>query len=100
MTNRLKLNFALTTQSERKAFLEEYLTSSMFKQLPPTEDELSTMADYLLWGKDEEGKNGKQNGLELKTKHKTWDDSPVDSLDELMEMPTFSEAALSALGST
>jgi hypothetical protein len=80
--------------------LEEYLTSNIFKQMPPTEDELSTMADYLLWGKDEEGKNGKQNGLELKTKHKTWDDSPVDSLDELMEMPTFSEAALSALGST
>ena len=100
MTNRLKLNFALSTQSERKAFLEEYLTSNIFKQMPPTEDELSTMADYLLWGKDEDGKNGKQNGLELKTKHKTWDDSPVDSLDELMEMPTFSEAALSALGST
>ena len=58
------------------------------------------MADYLLWGKDEHGKNGKQNGLELKTKHKTWDDSPVDSLDELMEMPTFNESALSALGTT
>lgn len=58
------------------------------------------MADYLLWGKDEHGKNGKQNGLELKSKHGTWDDSPVDSLDQLMEQPTFNESALSALGAT
>jgi hypothetical protein len=58
------------------------------------------MADYLLWGKDEHGKNGKQNGLELKSKKGTWDDSPVDSLDQLMEQPTFSEASLSPLGTT
>ena len=58
------------------------------------------MADYLLWGKDDKGKNGKQNGLELKSKHGTWDDSPVDSLDQLMEQPMFNESALSALGST
>lgn len=58
------------------------------------------MADYLLWGKDGKGKNGKQNGLELRSKHGTWDQSPIDSLDQLMEMPTFNEAALSALGTT
>lgn len=39
-------------------------------------------------------------GLDLKSKHGTWDDSPTESLDALMEMPTFNEAALSALGST
>ena len=44
------------------------------------------MADYLLWGKDPiTGKNGKQDGLELRTKHGTWDDSPVDSLEQLLE---------------
>ena len=58
------------------------------------------MADYLLWGKDERGKNGKQNGLDLRSKHGTWDDSPIDSLDQLLEQPTFNEAALSALGTT
>ena len=58
------------------------------------------MADYLLWGKDEHGKNGKQTGLDLKSKHGTWDDSPAESLDALMEQPTFNEAALSALGTT
>lgn len=58
------------------------------------------MADYILWGKDKDGKNGKQQGLGLKSKHGTWDDSPVESLDALMEQPTFNEAALSALGTT
>ena len=72
----------------------------MFLHNEPTEDELATMADYLLWGKDDKGKNGKQNGLELKSKHGTWDDSPVDSLDQLMEQPMFNESALSALGTT
>ena len=58
------------------------------------------MADYLLWGKDPSGKNGKQNGLDLQTKHKTWDESPVDSLEQIMELPSFDESALSTLGST
>jgi hypothetical protein len=40
------------------------------------------MADYLLWGKDPStGKNGKQQGFELKSRHGTWDETPVDSLD-------------------
>ena len=59
------------------------------------------MGDYLLWGKDPiTGKNGKQMGLDLRSKHGTWDDSPTESLDALMEQPTFNEAALSALGTT
>ena len=70
----------------------------MFKERPPTSDELETMADYLLWGKNEEGLNGKQQGLDLRSKHGTWDDSPVDSLEELMESPTFNEASLSPIG--
>ena len=37
-------------------------------------------------------------GLDLRTKHGTWDESPVESLDELMEQPTFNESALSELG--
>lgn len=59
------------------------------------------MGKYILWGKDPiTGKNGKQMGLQLETRHGTWDDEPVDSLDALLEQPTFSETQLSALGST
>jgi hypothetical protein len=86
MANRLHLNFSLTTNVERRDFLEKYLQEKQFIDNPPTEDELQTMADYLLWGKDPDtGLNGKQQGLDLKTRHGTWDDSPVDSLEQLME---------------
>ena len=99
--NRLKLDFSLQTNVERQAFLEQYLQQKHFVDFPPTEDELQTMGDYLLWGKDPiTGKNGKQMGLDLKSKHGTWDDSPTESLDQLMEQPTFNESALSALGTT
>ena len=100
-TNRLKLDFSLQTNVERQAFLEQYLQQKQFIDFPPTEDELQTMGDYLLWGKDPvTGKNGKQMGLDLKSKHGTWDASPTESLDQLMEQPTINESALSALGST
>lgn len=98
--NRLRLDFSLTTREERKDFLANYLTNEIFTRVPPTDDELEKMADYLLWGKDKEGKNGKQQGLDLRTKHRTWDDSPVDSLDQLIEQPTFSEAQIAPLGTT
>lgn len=59
------------------------------------------MGKYILWGKDPvTGKNGKQLGIYLETKHGTWDEDRVESLDQLMEQPTFNEAALSALGTT
>lgn len=58
--NRLRLDFSLSTNVERRNFLDKYLASEMFQRNPPTEDELATMADYLLWGKDPEtGLNGK-----------------------------------------
>ena len=58
------------------------------------------MGNYILWGKDPEtGLNAQQEGsVVIDTKHGTWDKSAnVDSLDELMELPTFNEAALDPL---
>lgn len=57
------------------------------------------MANYVLWGKNDDGLNAKQEGLvPLETRHKTWDDSNIESLDGLMESPTFNENSLSPLG--
>jgi hypothetical protein len=74
----------------------------MFQKTPPTEDELATMSDYILWGKDPvTGLNAKQAKIcELETKRKTWDNHQVESLEGLMESPTFNEAALQPLSST
>jgi hypothetical protein len=95
--NRLHLDFKITDRDERVAFLHEYLQRPEFINRPPTEDELETMSNYLLWGKDPiTGLNSKQEGLiELETKHGTWDKGTnTESLEGLMESPTFNEASL------
>ena len=100
MTNRLHLDFKLVTTDQRRDFLTQYLQQEQFKQRPPTEEELETMGNYLLWGKDPvTGLNAKQAGIvDLETKHGTWDKGNTDSLEELMEQPTFTEASLFAIG--
>lgn len=95
--NRLQLDFKLNTTEERRDFLDKYLQQPQFTSKPPTEEELETMANYLLWGKDPvTGLNAKQAGIvDIETKHGTWDkNSGVESLEGLMESPTFNEAAL------
>lgn len=99
--NRLQLDFKLTTTDERTAFLEEYLRRPEFIKRPPTNEELETMGNYLLWGKDPiTGLNAKQTGLiDLETKHGTWDkNTNTESLEGLMESPTFNEASLIQMG--
>ena len=49
--NRLKLDFSLETAEERKNFIDTYITQ--FPDL--THAEAETIANYLLWGKDENG---------------------------------------------
>jgi hypothetical protein len=57
MANRLQLDFGIVESQERKKFVDEYITQPQFLKKPPTEDELETMANYILWGKDEDGLN-------------------------------------------
>lgn len=88
--NRLNLDFALELRSQRKEFLDKYLSTIRFT---PTEDELNTMAQYLLWGKDDiTGLNGRQEGIELETRFGTWDgNDKTESLEALLESPGFYE---------
>ena len=93
MKNRLKLDFSLETAEERKNFLSTYLVQ--FDDLTPSE--LSTLADYLLWGKDESGEAiGKGTGLRTRwTK-----DDEFESLDSLMENPNFNDLQIHTLSET
>lgn len=86
--NRLHLDFKLNTTEERNAFLQQYLLRPEFTERPPTEDELETMANYLLWGKDPiTGLNAKQEGyIDIETKHGNWSKhADIESLEGLME---------------
>lgn len=98
--NRLKLDWALSTSVERNAFLFKYLSEEPFLSSPPNEDELETLANYVLWGKNEEGQNIEQEGfVELPRRNSTWASQNVESLDELTESPTFNENVLFSLNS-
>lgn len=91
--NRLKLDFSLETAEERKNFLSTYLVQ--FDNL--TQTELQTLADYLLWGKNNKGEAiGKGTGLRTRwTK-----DDEFESLDSLMENPNFNDLQIHTLGET
>lgn len=93
--NRLKLDFSLSTIEERKNFLDKYIKDKIFDKKPPTEDELETMANYLLWGKDSDGKNLVQKKeIQIQTRNKTWDRKEEDSLEALLEAPSFNESQI------
>lgn len=100
MANRLNLDFGLETNKERNEFLTEYLQRPEFKKRPPTDDELETMGNYLLWGRDpNSGKNAVQmKDVQIETRNGTWDKQEAESLDALLETPTFNEATILRTG--
>lgn len=95
MANRLKLDFSIQSTDGRRDFVNEYVTQPQFQRIPLTSDELETIANYILWGKDPDGLNVTQRGeIQIETRNKTWQRDDTESLDALMESPTFSEASL------
>lgn len=94
--SRLNLDFSLETNAERKAFIDKYLAQEYFIKNPPTPAELETCANYILWGKDPDGKNPVQKKeIQINTKKKTWNrQKEEESLDALLEAPTFNEAII------
>lgn len=95
MANRLHLDFSIPGTHERKAFVDEYVQRPEFIRVPLTDDELETIANYILWGKDPDGMNAVQKGeFSIETRNKTWQRDDTESLDAMMESPTFNEASL------
>ena len=93
--NRLHLDFSITGTSDRKDFVDQYVQRPEFLIKPLSEDELETIANYILWGKDDDGLNCTQRGeIQIETRNKTWQRDDTESLDAMMESPTFNEASL------
>ena len=71
--NRLHLDFSISGTQERKDFVDEYVQRPEFIRVPLTEDELETIANYILWGKDSDGQSLVQKGdISIETRNKTW----------------------------
>lgn len=95
MANRLKLDFSLNTTDERRDFVNKYIYQPEFEKRPLTEDELETIANYILWGKDPDGLSATQRGeIQIETRNKTWTRDDIESLDALIEQPTFNESTI------
>ena len=95
MANRLHLDFSISGTIERKDFVDQYVQRPEFILKPLTDDELETIANYILWGKDPDGQSLVQKGdISIETRNKTWQRDDTESLDAMMESPTFNEASL------
>ena len=90
--NRLNLNFALSTNAERVEFVEKYLELPQWKINPLTAEELETIGNYILYGKDENGKNFVQKKeVQIATRYGTWDRKEEESYEAMLENPAFNE---------
>ena len=93
--NRLHLDFSIPGTIERKEFVDQYVQRPEFILKPLTPEELETIANYILWGKDADGTSLVQKGdISIETRNKTWQRDDTESLDAMMESPTFNEASL------
>ena len=71
--NRLHLDFSINGTKDRRDFVDTYVQRPEFLRSPLTEDELETIANYILWGKDPDGLNATQRGeIQIETRNKTW----------------------------
>ena len=95
MKKKYSLDFSIVRDTDRLAAVEEILD-----ELPtnPSPTELEQMASYILYGKDEDGKNSIQRNetIDKDKRYKSYKtkDDKVQSLDEMMEVPGFDEQQL------
>ena len=85
---RFKLNFDLQTSHERLQFLKKNVDFSSL-----TKKDIETCTDYVLYGKDEDGKSAvDKKEIYIKTRYKSYSHNEPVSLEALMESPTFDES--------
>ena len=92
MKKKYSLDFSIVRDTDRLHAVEEILDKL---DTDPSATELEQMASYILYGKDEEGKNSIQRNetIDKDKRYKSYKtkDDKVQSLDEIMETPGFDE---------
>lgn len=83
------LDFSIHSDVDRVANVEAEL-STLHKS--PTQAQLETMANFILFGKDANNLNAVDRGeVQIATKYASYARRKTESLDELTESPTFNE---------
>ena len=92
MKKKYSLDFSIVRDTDRLRAVEEILDTL---DTDPSQTELEQMASYILYGKDENGKNAIQRNetIDKDKRYKSYKtkDDKVESLDEIMEVPGFDE---------
>lgn len=92
MKKKYSLDFSIVRDIDRLHAVEEILDTL---ETDPSPTELEQMASYILYGKDENGKNSIQRNetIDKDKRYKSYKtkDDKVQSLDEIMEVPGFDE---------
>lgn len=89
----LKLDWTLEDATSRTRAVQTLLNSGY----TPTPQETETLSRYILWGKDEAGHTARQQGLYIPSSSNDWSSdssTTLESLESLLESPTFSENQL------
>ena len=87
----LKLDFSIESSTDRADYVKTYIDPCANY----TAKELETISNYLLYGKDEDGLSCvDRKEIQIKTKHSTWARKDAESLDALLEKPTFDERGI------
>ena len=87
----LKLDFSIESSIDRANYVNKYMDPCANY----TAKELETISNYLLYGKDEDGLSCvDKKDVQIKTKHSTWARKDAESLDALLEKPTFDERGI------
>lgn len=92
MKRKYQLDYSIERDSDRCAAITTIIDSL---ETDPTPTELEQMASYILYGKDENGQNAIQRNetIDKDKRYKSYKtkDDKVQSLDEIMEAPSFDE---------
>lgn len=84
------LDFDIYSDKDRAAAVHQELAAL---KKPPTQSQLETMANYILFGKDENGQNAvDRKEVQIQTKYNSYKKKNTESLEALIESPTFNEA--------
>ena len=81
----VQLDFSLNTTKERRDYAEKYIENNKEKAF--SENDLETIANYILYGKDSDSGESivDRKEVQIKTKYNSYSKKEPESLDELME---------------
>ena len=87
----VNLDFSIPTSTGRRDYVEKYMADNSDKKFSASD--LETIANYILYGKDENTGESivDRKEVQIKTKYNSYSKKEPESLDELIESPTFDE---------